>query len=273
MFKKLILASIIVGLISLSGLCGEPKAIIQAKATATIGESVWLRTTGSLGKNFQWKVLPPALEENVTILPIFGGMDKDGKPIVSYWAHFSSAKACTVYFLFVATEGDKSDIALHVLSYGGGDTPTPPNPPIPPPDPIVPEIPKPSADIVLLVQPISQLMVNTDKVQLKKDIANLKQFYTDMADTVEKDSTSKIIKTTEHVRQTHINAGKLMFAQTGIKGKYTGLADAINSALATKLGLEIVELSDSKRADAVNVFRGIAWVMQETNKKVSKKGK
>lgn len=261
MFKKIILSLSFLVLFCGLSYCADPKAIIDAKPAASIGESVWLRTTGSSAKMFQWKVLPPNGEESFTVLPIFGGMDKMGVPIVNYWAHFSSMNPGTFYFVLIATEDNKSDVAIHTLVYGGGG----PNPPVPPTPP-TPDIPQPSADLVALVKPIADLFVG-DKATIKKDSANLSAFYMDMAETIERDRATQVIKTTDNVRQTNISAGKLMFQNTGIKGRYPGLGEAIDKALAAKLGLDIVDLTDAKRTEVVNMFKALAWICGEVAKK------
>jgi len=242
-------------LIPAIGLCADPKAVIDAKATAIIGESVWLKTTNSVGKTFQWKVLPPAEESSFTTLPIFGGMDDKGAPIVSYWSHYSSMKSGTIYFVLVATEGDKSDVVTHTLIYGGGA-------PTPTPDVVIPDVEQPTSDIISIVGPITPILVG-DKVQLKKDIASLVGFYLEMADTIQRDKDAQTIKDTDALRKTNINAGNLAFQNTGIKNRYPGLGKSIDKAIADKLGLDIVELTGQKRTDAITIFKGIAWAIKQ----------
>jgi hypothetical protein len=260
MLKSFLLAITLVLASIYAVFAADPKAVIDAKATAVIGESVWLKTTNSIGKNFQWRILPQGEETCFTILPIFGGLDDKGAPIVSYWAHYSSMKAGTIYFVLVATEDNKSDVGLHTLIYGGGN-PTPV-----PPDPVTPEIPTPSSDLVSIVSPITPILVG-EKSQLKKDVSALKSFYLEMADTLTRDKDTKVIKTTDQLRQTNINAGTIAFQNTGMKSRYPGLGQAIDKALADKLGLDIVELTDLKRKDAIDIFTAIAWACQQADKK------
>jgi hypothetical protein len=256
MFRSFLLTLCL--LIPTIGLRAEPKAVIEAKPTAIIGESVWLKTNNSIGKTFQWKVLPPSEESSFTILPIFGGMDDKGAPIVTYWSHYSSMKSGTIYFVLVATEGDKSDVVTHTLIYGGGA-------PNPTPDVVIPDVEQPTSDIISIVSPITPILVG-EKPQLKKDIAALVGFYLEMADTIQRDKDAQTIKNTDALRKTNVNAGNLAFQNTGIKNRYPGLGKAIDKSIADKLGLDIVELTGQKRTDAITIFKGIAWAVKQADK-------
>lgn len=240
----------------------EPKAVIEAKPTAQIGEPVWLKTTNSVGKNFYWKVLPDSEATNFTELPIFGGLNDAKEPIVNYWAHYSSLKASPtpIYFVFVATEGDKSDIAIHILQYGPGG----PNPPDPIP---IPDISPPSTSLKVAIQPVMD-MVKGDTTQVKADCTLLKNFYAQLADTVGKDTS---ITTNEQVRNLNIELGTKTFANTGLKDRYKGLGVKIDEVLAGQLGLEIVTLTDAKRTQIADTFRALAWGFQEIAKTIKVK--
>lgn len=259
MFRKLTYVLVAMLLATNLIFAAEPKAVIVSKPTAALHDSVWLQTTGSVGKTFIWKILPAKAIDNFTILPIFGGMNDKSEPIVNYWAHYSSATAGTVYFIFIATEENKSDVAIHTLVYGGGDT-------IIDTSNKLPEIAKPSDGLVTIVQPLMTLFIG-DKVQIKKDASSMAYFYSDIADTISRDSTTKLLKTTEQIRQLNITAGTLMFQQTGVKGRYPGLGTEIDKVLATSIGLDIVDITDTKRIDIVNAFKAIAWSCVEVAKK------
>lgn len=230
---------------------GQPRAVITtSKTTAQLLEPVWLKTNESAGKSFSWKVIPPAAEADFTVLPIFGGMDKNGQPIVSWWGHYSSSKPGNLYFIFTAAESDKSDTAVQAITYGGGDIPVTPTP----------TVPTPSTDLVTLVQPITLVFSGTDRVTIKTDTARLASFYTTLASQVQTDGAgTKKITDTALLRQVHTTAGQL--GLTGLKGKYPGLADAVDKVITNKLGLDVTALTDAKRQDAVNTFNAIAWAL------------
>jgi len=230
---------------------GQPRAVIEAsKTTAQLLEPVWLKTNASAGKSFSWKVIPPSAEADFTVLPIFGGMDKSGQPIVSWWGMYSSAKPGNLYFIFTAAESDKSDTAVQAITYGGGDTPVTP----------IPTVPTPSTDLVTLVQPITLVFSGTDRTAIKSDTTRLASFYLTLASQVQADGAgTKKITDTSLLRQVHTTAGQL--GLVGLKGKYPGLGDAVDKIITSKLGLDVTALTDTKRQDAVNTFNAIGWAL------------
>lgn len=230
---------------------GQPRAVIEpSKTTAQLLEPVWLKTTNSSGKSFSWKVIPPAAEADFTVLPIFGGMDKNGQPIVSWWGVYSSSKPGNLFFVFTAAESDKSDTAVQAITYGGGNAPVVP----------VPTVPTPSADLVTLVQPITLTFSGSDKTAITNDTTRLANFYISLAKQVQADGAgAKRIVDTAALRQVHTTAGQLGLA--GLKGKYPGLGDAVDKVITTKLGLDVTALTDVKRQDAVNTFNAIGWAL------------
>jgi hypothetical protein len=265
MFKKIGLTFILTLLLSTTYIFAQdgPKAVIDAKPEANIGESVWLKPTGSVGQTFTWKILPPEAEKSFVVLPIFGGLDADGKPTIHYWAQFSSMEPQTVYFILVAVENNIIDVATHKLIYGGGDVV------IPTPDQI-PDLAPPDANLATLVQPIITILSSGNVQDLPKDSRNIQSFYWDMADTLERDKSSQIVKNTDQLRQLNVAAGTLMFQQTGMQNKYVGLAAAIDKALSTTIGLDIVDLNSAKRQDAINVLKAISWAAQEARQSIKK---
>lgn len=88
------------------------------------------------------------------------------------------------------------------------------------------------------------------------DARILTAFYRDFADLVDRDRD--VIATTGQLRETHIRAGKLMFQQTGIAGRYPGLAEELDAVFASALGLENVQLDDAKRQAGVDACLSIA---------------
>jgi hypothetical protein len=245
----------------------SPHAVIVGPEQVMAGQSAWLKTTGSLGKTFQWQVIPPEQDGSFTELPIFGGMDRqpgpDGElntaddilnPIVHHWAHFSSTKEGSYYFVLVATEGDKSSLAIHTVIVGDKAPGPDPDPdPDPDPKPTI-EVDTPSAVLQLLVKGITPLLTG-DKA--KEDGVELAKFYLDMANVIERDST--VIKTTTHIRTLNVNAGQLMFQKTGIQGRYTGLSQEIDNVFVAVLTKDNTELTPAKRQELVQALKAIAW--------------
>lgn len=241
----------------------EPIAVIKGPNKTEIGQCVFLKTTGSQGKSFQWKVIPEeAIEGDFTPMPIYGGMDPgpDGKlgtpddfPIVHQWAHFSSSKPGTYYFIYVATENDQSAIAIHKI-VNGDEAPTPV------PDKII--IPEPIDPYKGYVTSITPLISGSDA---EKDGRNLAMFYMDLANVVARDET--IIKTTADIKKLNENAGQLMFQKTGIKGKYPNLGATIDKVFVAILTLENVPLTKVKRDEVVKGITAIAWACLQASER------
>lgn len=242
-----------------------PQAIIIGPEEVDVGECVWLKTEGSIGKTFNWIVLPPTAEQHFRALPIADVTKQDDGTesiTVKHEGHFSSPNKGIYYFIFIATEGNISSRAVHILNNGKSPDPGPDPDPDPDPSPKLPDIDIPSNNFKTMVEPILTKIVGNDK---KKDSYELTLFYWDLADVVERDEGKGIIKTTDDLRNLNIQAGTLMFQQTKMKGKYSGLAQTIDNALAQALGLEVVQLSTAKRKDAVAIVRAIAWACKEVH--------
>lgn len=229
---------------------GVPTAKLTGPATLKVGYTARITTEGSTGKTFQWKIFPEDSKDALTIYPLAPTTPDLPQ---QYLALFESAKPGMYIITFVATEGDQSDIFQLALVNGDGVIP-----PGPDPNPVivVPNVPVPVAYLQNIVLPIKAKMVGQD---VKKDSAELANFYNDMADVIERDMIQNKISTTGAIRTLNINAGTLMFEKTGIKGKYVGLGDTIDNALVQVLTLEDVPLSSIKRQDAINIFRALAW--------------
>jgi hypothetical protein len=296
----LVVISTVVGSANLV-LAEDPLAQVLGPDTSQLGHPVWIKTEGSTGKSFQWTVIPEEAAEDFIALPVYAGQGDDGVPIIQHVGHFSSSDPGIYYFIFVATEGDNSSVAVHKLINGeGGPEPNPddvpdvdPQPLIPDPvkpdpvkpdpvkpdpvkpdpvkpDPIKPEPAKEKVPVVIepssylkkLVTPITESLTGKDA---KKDALDLAWFYWDMGDGISRDSGS-MVKTTEDIRTLNVRAGGVMFQQKSIKGKYKGLPEAVDNALIDVLELKSVKLSDGKRAEAVQVFKAISWACLEVLK-------
>jgi len=264
MLKKTLLSTLILIFFLCNSVFADPVAVILGPEKIEPGQSAWLKTTGSKGKSFVWKILPPDADTYFTPLPIFGGMDPgpDGKmgtaddfPIVYYWAHFSSTKPGTYYFIFGAVENDKLDIAVHKIVNGEEPSPNP----NPIPDLVITE---PDEPYKSYVTPIIPLIKGEHALD---DGYALARFFLDFSDVVGRDSS--ILKTTNDLRELNIKAGKLMFQKTGIDGRYAGLSDAIDKAFEKALTLQNVDLDDEKRQKAVKIAHAIGWATLEAAKK------
>lgn len=114
---------------------------------------------------------------------------------------------------------------------------------------VAPVTAAPSAEMQKIVEPVVEI----------KDL-DLASLYSDLAGVIERDS--EIIKTTETIRTAHSRSGQLMFQGTGMKGKYPGLAEKVDAAIAEAIGKENVSLTPDLRAKAVEVFKALSWACQ-----------
>jgi len=230
-----------------------PVATLEGPTVLKVGNTARITNKGSLGKNFIWKIWPKEAETDITIYPL---AVTDPATTPTYLVLFESDKPGKYLITLVVTENNQSDIAQLELTNGDGvPTPNPGPGPNPNPTPVVvPNVPTPVVYLQNIVNPIK--MTGQD---VKKDAAELANFYNDMADVIERDTATNKISTTGAIRELNVNAGTLMFNQTGMKDKYAGLGEAVDSALVQVLTLEDTALSVTKRQDCINVFRALAW--------------
>lgn len=137
--------------------------------------------------------------------------------------------------------------------------PAPPEPapaPEPTPEPVPEPIPEPGP---VILEPSEEMKSFVSKIEQVED-EELVEFYLAFSDLVSRDS--EVIGSTGHIRTAHSRAGRLMFQQTGMKGKYPGLAVAIDEALMAALGKEDQKLTPELRRKAADIFTAIAWACQ-----------
>lgn len=176
--------------------------------------------------------------------------DRDGKQVNIFW---SSDAGPRTFELVVAENGSEIptlDIATHQLQYGKpGPSPTP--------VPSIPEPETPSTALQRLVEPLAALAAN--KILDTGDLLNLTEFYFDFADVVRRDAAD-VIATTATFRAVYMDAGGLMFQQTGMKGKYAGLSEIVDGIISDYIGLDIESLDAVKTSDVLNA---VAWTFYQ----------
>jgi len=181
--------------------------------------------------------------------------DRNGKPINIFW---SSDAGPRMFELIIAENGPEVptiDIATHQLQYG-------PVPSDPVPNPPKPNIPEPSIELQGLVGPLLEfdfLAASQEGVLDTGDLLNLTEFYLDFASGVGRGKAT-IIDTTATFRTVYMNAGALMFQQTGMKGKYKNLGDTIDNILSSYMGLNVVKLDAIMTSDVLNA---VAWAFYQ----------
>ena len=89
------------------------------------------------------------------------------------------------------------------------------------------------------------------------DKIRLAQFYAQLSKIIRNEP--EFVKTTGEFKQYNSTAGQINYAGISLKGKYTGLGQTIDQAIADQIGLENVELDVDKRDDLAKILAAISW--------------
>ena len=101
---------------------------------------------------------------------------------------------------------------------------------------------------------ISDLVVGDDA---DDDKIRLAQFYAQLSHIVRKEPG--FLKTTGQFREYNSTAGQINYAGLSLKGKYSGLGQAIDEAIVGQIGLENIELDVDRRDDLAKILAAISW--------------
>ncbi len=118
-----------------------------------------------------------------------------------------------------------------------------------------PVLPKPTDEWARTVEPIRATLAKAPERK------RLGLFYAAFADVVARDGQAAdkaTLTTVADLVALNERAGKLAFQQTGVQGKYPGLAKQIDDALRVGWG-DNAPLDAAKRARAVECLRAVAW--------------
>jgi len=116
------------------------------------------------------------------------------------------------------------------------------------------KVDEPSDVLKEQVAGISDLVVGEDA---SDDKVRLAQFYAQLSKIV-KDEPG-FLKTTGQFKEYNSTAGQINYAGLSMKGKYSGLGQAIDQAIVDQIGLENVELDVDKRDDLAKILAAISW--------------
>lgn len=167
--------------------------------------------------------------------------DRGGKRVNIFW---SSEAGPRTFELIVAENGPEIptlDIATHQLQYG--ETTTGPVTSDQKPD-------TPSVELQRLVEPLVGYILVTG------DLINLTGFYLDFANVISRDG-GNVVSSATIFRSVYMDAGALMFQQTGMKGKYKGLGDTVDAIITTHIGRNFDEVK------AHDVLNAVAWAFYQ----------
>ena len=116
------------------------------------------------------------------------------------------------------------------------------------------KVDEPSTALKEKVAGISELVVGDDA---DDDKIRLAQFYAQLSKIIRNEPG--FLKTTGEFKQYNSTAGQINYAGISLKGKYTGLGQTIDQAIADQIGLENVELDVDKRDDLAKILAAISW--------------
>ena len=116
------------------------------------------------------------------------------------------------------------------------------------------KVDEPSTALKEKVAGISEFVVGDDA---DDDKIRLAQFYAQLSKIIRNEPG--FLKTTGEFKQYNSTAGQINYAGISLKGKYVGLGQTIDQAIADQIGLENVELDVDKRDDLAKILAAISW--------------
>ena len=116
------------------------------------------------------------------------------------------------------------------------------------------KVDEPSDALKEQVAGIGDLVVGDDA---DDDKVRLAQFYAQLSKIVRDEPG--FLKTTGQFRDYNSTAGQINYAGLSMKGKYSGLGQAIDQAIVDQIGLENVDLDVDRRDDLAKILAAISW--------------
>lgn len=116
------------------------------------------------------------------------------------------------------------------------------------------KVDEPSDALKEKVAGISDLVTGEDAGD---DKVRLAQFYAQLSKIVRNEPG--LLKTTGQFREYNSTAGQINYAGLSMKGKYSGLGQAIDQVIVDQIGLENVELDVDRRDDLAKILAAISW--------------
>jgi len=133
----------------------------------------------------------------------------------------------------------KDDLGIKLPSLGGGVS-------------INEKFPdKPNGKALSAVEPVQHILSKADTA----DKVALARLWREMALVIGADNS--LIQSTADIARANGTAGKLMDLR--LKGKYSGLPEAVNKAIKDIVGEQAKSLDAAARQDAVDVYNALSW--------------
>ena len=115
----------------------------------------------------------------------------------------------------------------------------------------------PTGELLASVYPVRSILRKSDPTLTGQDTKKLATVFRAFANGIEGD-TEGLVASTSAVARAHSRAGRLFFGGS-LQGKYPGLGDAVDSAIASHVGSGDIPLTEPKRREVVEVFRALSW--------------
>lgn len=212
----------------------EPARGIDGPESAAPGDLVILSATAE-AKAYAWTCIP----DSKRWLAVDGG-----RRVV-----FASGAAGVYTFVLATATGDVPAVHQHVVTIGAPPPAPPPNPP-PPPPPQPGDNPwTPAAAWQPHVAPIRALRLS------REDATHLAAVYGRLSQP----AVLATLPTRGDVRAALVRDGQAL----GLRGRYPGLAEAVDKLLVASIGLEDTAYD---RKAAAEMFATLAWAVWETGR-------
>lgn len=116
------------------------------------------------------------------------------------------------------------------------------------------KVDEPTEEMKTLASGLSDLVVGEDA---GVDKVRLAQFYAQLSHVVRKEPD--FLKTTGQFREYNSTSGQINFAGIAMKGKYSGLGEAVDNVISEAIGLDNVSLDSAKRNRLADTLAAISW--------------
>ncbi len=119
----------------------------------------------------------------------------------------------------------------------------------------------PSDDLQTRCAKLTDIVRSAKNPEKQTDMKKLVGLYIDLAKLISIDDEDTVIKNTEEIREANRLSGRM--SDLNIKNKYEDLGPELNSIVLAYIGEDNVVLSPELRQKGVDVFRALAWAINQ----------
>lgn len=227
-----------------------PKAIVTGPKESSAGDLVILDASESVGTSRLWLLAVSPVQKS--FLPVDSG---------TRCVFATSTAGRYVFVLVVAGTGPNgnalAEMATHTLDVTGAAVPPGPIPnPTPPPS--TNPYPTPAGKLLTAAKVVAEVKTDRSDATLLATLYQSASRLVSSASAARAAGTKPEIGTTAELRAWLVSSGK----ELGLRGKYDGLADAVDKYLAQQLGTKVRDVTE---ADAA-AMTALAWGVWEGGK-------